>query len=85
MGPTAPTEPEENPYDLLGLSQEATDAEIRTAYRTRSLKVHPDRVRLPLNPSHPHSHTARCRIEMTLLQPKSFMRSRSHRRCCSIR
>ena len=47
MAPAAPTEPEENPYELLDLSQEATDAEIRTAYRTRSLKVHPDRVRLP--------------------------------------
>ena len=46
MAPAAPTEPEENPYELLDLSQEATDAEIRTAYRTRSLKVHPDRVRL---------------------------------------
>ncbi|KAH0833926.1 hypothetical protein J3R83DRAFT_11111 [Lanmaoa asiatica] len=45
MAPAAPTEPEENPYDLLGLSQEATEAEIRTAYRTRSLKVHPDRNR----------------------------------------
>ncbi|KAG8216900.1 hypothetical protein J3R82DRAFT_7171 [Butyriboletus roseoflavus] len=45
MAPAAPTEPEESPYELLGLSQEATDAEIRTAYRTRSLKVHPDRNR----------------------------------------
>ena len=39
---------ENNPYELLGISQEATEAEIRTAYRTRSLKVHPDRVRLYL-------------------------------------
>lgn len=34
---------EVSPYELLGLSLEATDAEIRTAYRQRSLKVHPDR------------------------------------------
>ena len=33
-----------NPYDLLGLTLEANEAEIRTAYRQRSLKVHPDRV-----------------------------------------
>ncbi|KAF9237362.1 hypothetical protein BU15DRAFT_88803 [Melanogaster broomeanus] len=45
MAPAAPPEPEENPYVLLDVSQEATDAEIRTAYRTRSLKVHPDRNR----------------------------------------
>jgi len=38
-----------NPYELLELKVEATEQEIRTAYRQRSLKVHPDRVRqLPL-------------------------------------
>ncbi|KAI0697034.1 hypothetical protein BC835DRAFT_804066 [Cytidiella melzeri] len=36
-------EDETNPYELLGVGLEATDAEIRTAYRQRSLKVHPDR------------------------------------------
>ncbi|KAJ8582230.1 DnaJ-domain-containing protein [Rhizopogon salebrosus TDB-379] len=40
-----PEEPAQNPYELLGISQAATEAEIRTAYRTRSLKVHPDRNR----------------------------------------
>ena len=35
---------EVNPYELLGLSIEATEQEIKTAYRQRSLKVHPDRV-----------------------------------------
>ena len=39
------TEEESSPYELLGLALEATEAEIKTAYRQRSLKVHPDRVR----------------------------------------
>lgn len=40
------TEGEEvNPYELLGIGFEANDGEIKTAYRQRSLKVHPDRVR----------------------------------------
>lgn len=33
-----------NPYELLDVPLEATEQEIRTAYRKRSLKVHPDRV-----------------------------------------
>lgn len=38
-------EEDANPYDLLDIKTEATDQEIRTAYRQRSLKVHPDRNR----------------------------------------
>ncbi len=38
------TEEEGNPYELLGLTVEATEQDIRTAYRKLSLKVHPDRV-----------------------------------------
>jgi DnaJ-class molecular chaperone len=34
-----------DPYELLELPIECTEQEIRTAYRQRSLKVHPDRVR----------------------------------------
>ncbi|KJA23059.1 hypothetical protein HYPSUDRAFT_201621 [Hypholoma sublateritium FD-334 SS-4] len=37
-----------NPYDLLSVKTESTEQEIRTAYRQRSLKVHPDR-----NPNNP--------------------------------
>ncbi|THU98541.1 DnaJ-domain-containing protein [Dendrothele bispora CBS 962.96] len=37
-----------NPYELLSVKPEATEQEIRKAYRQRSLKVHPDR-----NPNNP--------------------------------
>ncbi|KAF8960314.1 DnaJ domain-containing protein [Flammula alnicola] len=42
------TEEEINPYELLNVKTESTEQEIRTAYRQRSLKVHPDR-----NPNNP--------------------------------
>ncbi|KAF9260829.1 DnaJ-domain-containing protein, partial [Marasmius fiardii PR-910] len=41
-------EEETNPYELLNVTVESTEQEIRTAYRQRSLKVHPDR-----NPNNP--------------------------------
>ena len=37
-------EEEVNPYELLGVTMESTEQDIRTAYRRVSLKVHPDRV-----------------------------------------
>ena len=33
-----------NPYELLDVNLESSEADIRRAYRQRSLKVHPDRV-----------------------------------------
>jgi DnaJ family protein C protein 17 len=33
-----------NPYELLEVKFDASEQEIKTAYRQRSLKVHPDRV-----------------------------------------
>ena len=47
-----------NPYELLALSTEATDQDIRTAYRKLSLKVHPDRVCV-IHPSDHRSHSLR--------------------------
>ncbi|KZV84661.1 DnaJ-domain-containing protein, partial [Exidia glandulosa HHB12029] len=32
-----------DPYELIGVAPDATEQQIKTAYRQRSLKVHPDR------------------------------------------
>ena len=44
---TMSTEEELNPYELLNVGLEATEQDIKSAYRKLSLKVHPDRVRPP--------------------------------------
>ncbi len=35
---------EQNAYEIVGVSSDATDADIKKAFRQRSLKTHPDRV-----------------------------------------
>jgi curved DNA-binding protein CbpA len=34
-----------DPYEILGLQPDATDAQIRVAYRRRALRTHPDKNR----------------------------------------
>lgn len=48
-------EEEINPYELLQVKQDSTEQEIKTAYRQRSLKVHPDRVCFAFLTGRPHS------------------------------
>ena len=38
---------EKNAYEIVDVSSDATDADIKKAFRQRSLKTHPDRVRCP--------------------------------------
>jgi len=49
------TEEEVNPYELLNIKLDSTEKEIKTAYRQKSLKVHPDRVCLALQLDTPQS------------------------------
>jgi len=69
---------EVNPYELLDVTLESSEAEIRRAYRQRSLKVHPDRVCLSHYPRNNisvnlliESQQSRCRY--ALLYPPKFM------------
>lgn len=65
-------DPEINPYELLGLSTEANDQDIRTAYRKLSLKVHPDRV-CAIPASIHRSRLSRC-LERTGITQKQVRR-----------
>ena len=35
---------EQNAYQVVGVTSDATDADIKKGFRQRSLKTHPDRV-----------------------------------------
>jgi len=35
---------EQNAYEVVGVGSDATDTDIKKAFRQRSLKTHPDRV-----------------------------------------
>ncbi|KAI0002575.1 hypothetical protein BJV74DRAFT_933116 [Russula compacta] len=48
---------EKNAYEVVGVGSDATEADIKKAFRQRSLKTHPDR--------RPHHHTARLFHELT--------------------
>jgi hypothetical protein len=41
-GPTAPQPPRMRPWEILGVAQDATEEEIKKAYRKLALECHPD-------------------------------------------
>ncbi len=78
--PTMSAQDEEtNPYDLLGVKTESTEQEIRTAYRQRSLKVHPDRVCAYTHLSRQRSNTSRPRTQTIPMQVREEITSTSTR------
>jgi curved DNA-binding protein CbpA len=40
---------EKNAYEVVGVGSDATETDIKKAFRQRSLKTHPDRVRAVLS------------------------------------
>ena len=47
---------EKNAYEVVAVGSDATEADIKKAYRQRSLKTHPDRVRRPTSRSQSAHH-----------------------------
>ena len=43
IGPALPAMSKRNPFDVVGVRDSATEAEIKKAFRTRSLQLHPDK------------------------------------------
>jgi hypothetical protein len=58
-------------YQLLGIESTASDREINTAYRQKSLKVHPDRVRYPLSLSQVHLPLTSIYRTQTIPEPQN--------------
>jgi DnaJ domain len=78
---------EKNAYEVVGVGPDATDADIKKAFRQRSLKTHPDRVRrvfvvacsLLRFPSHSEPPSQRCRyLHLSKPNATSSLTVRSH-------
>ena len=63
-----------NPYTVLGVSETATDEEIRAAYRTLAKKYHPD-----LNPNDPEAARRMNDINVAYDQIKSADKREQYR------
>lgn len=74
------TEEEVNPYELLNIKLDSTEQEVKTAYRQKSLKVHPDRVCLDLlldDPIHNLRFWSRIQIIQKQVARQSYHRTYS--------
>jgi DnaJ domain len=81
-------EDEENPYELLEINIDSTEQEIRTAYRQRSLKVHPDKVRRflsssPLTDDSGFQRTETNLMPVAIFHPPSFQLASDRGPCIS--
>ena len=83
-------EDDKNAYEVVGVGSDATEADIKRAFRQRSLKTHPDRVRrhrlvfvrLPLHPFLLRIPTSKTQVRVNLSQsinPTLDLIIRSHR------
>ena len=71
---------EKNAYEVVGVGSDATDADIKRAFRQRSLKTHPDRVRalLPFLPFSAHYlHSPELRTPTSKMQARVYLSTQS--------
>ncbi|CAJ1961603.1 unnamed protein product [Cylindrotheca closterium] len=70
----------DNPYEVLGLPEEATDAQIKKAYRKLALKNHPDKQTTDEGRQHAHAKFAKISNAYELLSDAKKKQEFDHQR-----